>query len=186
MDGASGEPWSQPSSASASESGRAELRGALGGTQEADTAADVAVPSALSGSGQGRGGGDAGGAVDAAGGSGGGRAGQDLALALPGAGGSEAVAEYGAYLAALRERIQAALRYPASARRRGLSGTVHVELTIRADGAIETVALLHSSAHAVLDEAALQAVRALDRHPFPSHLPARPLRVRLPVVFALQ
>jgi protein TonB len=108
-----------------------------------------------------------------------------MALALPGAGAGGAT-EYGAYLTGLRERVQAALRYPPVARRRGLSGTVHIELTIAPGGAIETVTLVRSSSHGVLDDAAVEAVRALGRHPFPPHLAARPLRVRLPVVFALQ
>jgi TonB family protein len=62
---------------------------------------------------------------------------------------------------------------------------VQLELTIRPDGAIDTVALFRSSSHAVLDEAALEAVRALDRRPLPPHAGDRSLRVRLPVVFAL-
>jgi TonB family protein len=116
----------------------------------------------------------------------GGRPGQSVALAVPGTGASGAVAEYGAYLTALRERVQAALHYPPAARRRGLSGTVHLEVAIQASGAIERVTLLQSSSHRVLDEAALQAVRGLGQHSFPPHVAPRPLRVRLPVVFALQ
>ncbi len=100
--------------------------------------------------------------------------------------GSGAGAEYGPYLTALRERIQQSVRYPASARRRGLAGTVGVEILILANGTIGDVTLLESSTHALLDDAALDTIRALPRMPLPPELPARPLRVRVPVVFQLR
>lgn len=109
-----------------------------------------------------------------------------VALATPGLGSGGAGAEYGAYLRGLRHRVQAALRYPASARRQGLTGTVHLEMTIQPDGAIGPVSVLRSSAHTLLDEAALAAVRALRAEPLPTELPRRALRVRLPVVFELE
>lgn len=110
---------------------------------------------------------------------------QRLALAVPGAGPGGPPAEYGPYLARLRQRIQEALEYPPAARRRGLTGTVHVEIVIRPDGAVGQVSVLHSSSHRILDEAALDAVRRLPPLPFPAELPPRTLRVRLPVVFEL-
>jgi protein TonB len=108
-----------------------------------------------------------------------------LALAIPGERGGEG-SEYDDYLRALRGRIQSSLRYPPAARRRGLSGTVHLELEIEASGTIAQVSLARSSSHRVLDDAALEAVRGLDRVPFPPDLRPRPLRVRLPVVFELR
>jgi protein TonB len=95
-------------------------------------------------------------------------------------------AEYEAYLRALRREIQDLLHYPASARRRGLSGTVRIEILLRPTGEIAEVTVLDSSSHAALDGAALEAVRALRPRPFPPHLPRRPLRVQLPVVFDLR
>jgi len=115
----------------------------------------------------------------------GGRAGQALALAAPGAGNGVG-AEYGPYLTALRQRIQQSVRYPASARRRGIGGTVNVEILIRPDGVVGDIRLLESSSHSVLDDAALDTIRSLPRMPLPPDLPARPLRVRVPVVFQLQ
>ena len=48
-----------------------------------------------------------------------------FALAAPGGGSAGAPGgEYAPYLARLRQRVQASLRYPAAARRRGLQGTV--------------------------------------------------------------
>ena len=106
-----------------------------------------------------------------------------LALAIPGDGGAGA---YGPYLAALRRRLQEALAYPAAARRRGLSGTVHLEIALEATGHVSDVLLVRSSSHAVLDTAALDAARNLRRVPFPPDVRPRALRVRLPVVFELR
>jgi len=108
-----------------------------------------------------------------------------VASTAPG-GGSGVGAEYGPYLTALRQRIQQSLRYPASARRRGLSGTVSVEILILPNGTIGSVTLLDSSSHSLLDDAALDTIRSLPRMPMPPELPARPLRVRVPVVFEMR
>lgn len=113
------------------------------------------------------------------------RQGSAVALAVPGDGGGEA-AEYEGYFALLRSRLHEALRYPTAARRRGLTGTVHIDLDVAPSGAIGGVVLVASSSHRLLDEAALDAVRGLGRVPFPPGLRPRPLRVRLPVVFDLR
>lgn len=116
-----------------------------------------------------------------------GRAAQELAVAVPGGGASgEPGGVYAGYLGRLRQRVQEALRYPAAARRRGLTGTVTLEMTVLATGAIGPVVVVNSSSHALLDEAALDTVRSLRPQPFPADLPARTLRVRLPVVFDLR
>ena len=107
-------------------------------------------------------------------------------VALAPGGGGEPGTEYGGYLAGVRRRIQESLQYPASARRRGIKGTVNLEILIRADGAISSVSVARSSSHSELDEAAVEAVRSLARHPFPAGLRPRPLRVTLPIVFDLQ
>lgn len=113
------------------------------------------------------------------------REGSALALAVPGERGGEG-SEYAGYYALLRGRVQEALTYPATARRRELTGTVQLEIDIQPTGAITQVVLAVSSSHRVLDEAALQAVRGIERLPFPPDLRPRRLRVRLPVVFALR
>ena len=116
-----------------------------------------------------------------------GRTGPDVAAVPPGGSGAGgAGAEYGPYLTALRQRIQQSLRYPASARRRGVAGTVNVEILIHPNGTIGGVTLLESSGHPVLDDAALDTIRSLPRMPLPSDLPARPLRVRVPLVFEMR
>jgi protein TonB len=123
---------------------------------------------------------------DAPAGSDHGTSGPRVASVPPGGGGAGVGAEYGPYLAALRQRIQQSVRYPASARRRGLAGTVSVEILILVNGAIGDVTLLESSSHSVLDEAALETIRSLPRMPLPPELPARALRVRVPVVFQMR
>jgi protein TonB len=106
-------------------------------------------------------------------------------MAVPGDGGGDN-AEYGAYRALVRQRIHELLSYPSSARRRGLSGTVQIEVEMTAGGEVGHVSLIASSSHRVLDEAALDAVRGVRRVPFPPNVRPRPLRMRLPIVFDLR
>lgn len=108
--------------------------------------------------------------------------GETLALAIPGDDGGA----YAGYISLLRRRVQQALTYPSTARRRGISGTVHLDITVEPSGRIADVQVVRSSSHEVLDEAALDAVRALRQVPFPPNLRPRPVRVRLPVVFELR
>jgi len=155
-----------------------------GGTgRDAGKGTDGATPATgVSSVGAGRGGQ---GARDGNGTAPGWRSGQTLALATPG-GGSGAGPEYGPYLTSLRQRIQQSLRYPVSARRRGIGGTVNVEILIYPNGTVGDVTLLDSSTHEVLDTAALDTIRSLPRMPLPPDVPARPLRIRIPVVFQMR
>jgi len=72
------------------------------------------------------------------------------------------------------------------ARRRGLTGTVVIEIAVGADGTIGRVTLAGSSSHRLLDDAVLEAARGLGRTPFPPGLRPRPLRMQLPIVFDLR
>jgi protein TonB len=109
-----------------------------------------------------------------------------LALAGPGSARAEVPAEFGPYLARFRQRIQESVVYPLAARRRGLAGRVEVELLLEPSGRIRDVAVVSSSSHALLDEAAVEAVRSLEPQPLPEHPKRQTLRVRLPVVFQLR
>jgi protein TonB len=149
------------------------MESASTGAGAATSAATSAAPSVADGT--------RGGSASRAGGDGVGQ----TALAVPGDGG-RAGAEYGAYLALVRRRIQESLRYPAAARRRGLTGSVHVEMTVAPNGTIAAVSVVGSSSHPLLDDAAVEAVRRLPPMPFPSGVTPRSLRVRLPVVFELR
>ncbi|HEY7366065.1 MAG TPA: TonB family protein [Methylomirabilota bacterium] len=113
-------------------------------------------------------------------------AGQQLARGSPASEDADAGAVYAEYLARLRQRVHAALRYPPMARRRGLTGAVTVELTILPSGMIRDVSVVKSSAHRLLDEAAVETVQELGAQPFPAGVPPRTLRVRLPIVFVFQ
>ncbi|MCI0548722.1 MAG: TonB family protein [Candidatus Rokubacteria bacterium] len=107
----------------------------------------------------------------------------------PGASGSGSgarPAEYGAYLRQLRERIHAGLEYPLAARRQGLAGTVELEVRVEPSGRLSGVAVVGSSGHALLDEAAAESVRRIAPPPLPAELRRAPLRVRVPVVFELR
>ncbi|HET9491697.1 MAG TPA: energy transducer TonB [Methylomirabilota bacterium] len=112
---------------------------------------------------------------------------QGLARGSPtGEGGEALPGVYRDYLAGLRQRIHEALRYPPAARRRGLTGAVTIELTVLPSGVISDVKVVHSSSHSLLDDAAVETVQELRAQRFPPNVPARPLRVRLPVVFQLE
>lgn len=94
--------------------------------------------------------------------------------------------EFGPYLAAFRQRIQEALDYPLAARRRGLGGTVQLEVELLPTGKVNSVVVRSSSSHAVLDQAALDTVSQLQPMPFPPGVSPRPLKVRVPIVFELR
>ena len=78
------------------------------------------------------------------------------------------------------------LAYPDEARRRGWQGLVLLRLHINTTGRVTRVELIRSSGHAVLDEAAVRAVREWQGQP--SHVAGRPVASVevLPVRFRLQ
>jgi protein TonB len=94
--------------------------------------------------------------------------------------------EYGPYLRRFRRRVQESINYPLAARRQGIAGTVELEVLLSPSGRIAGVTVVASSSHALLDQAALDAVRRLAPEPIPEPLPRRPLRILLPLAFELQ
>jgi len=106
--------------------------------------------------------------------------------ALPGGAGGGVPPEYDPYVRALRQRIQERLAYPSLAVRQGLSGTVELELSLDSGGRLSAVTVVGREAPGVLREAAIRAVRGATPFPFPPGLGARPLTIRLPVVFELR
>ncbi len=116
----------------------------------------------------------------------GGGAGPPVALAPAREGGGAVPPEYGPYLRRFRERLQQSLRYPLAARRQHVTGTVELEVLLEPTGKVRAVEVVSSSSSAVLDEAAVDAVRNLPPIPLPEHLPRRPLRIRLPLLFDLR
>ncbi|MCR5219968.1 MAG: energy transducer TonB [bacterium] len=83
--------------------------------------------------------------------------------------------------AAIRGAIERKLRYPALARRQGLSGQVLVSFVVERNGGIRDLRVLRGSGFGLLDDSALSAVRRAA--PFPPA--SSPVRVSLPVRYHL-
>lgn len=75
--------------------------------------------------------------------------------------------------------------YPAFARRRRLEGTVVIHFTIGRSGALLAASVSRPAPHAVLDQAALDAVRSLAFPPAPDTVAGASFTYDVPVVFQL-
>ena len=87
-----------------------------------------------------------------------------------------------AYLHSWRSRVEAIGNryYPTASSRYGIYGDLRLMVAIRHDGSIETIEILASSGHAVLDEAAIRIVRmAAPYEPFPPELRATADRLEI-------
>lgn len=82
----------------------------------------------------------------------------------------------------IQRRIQDCLTYPAQARRAGIQGTAEIIFTIGQDGSVSGLAVRRSSGEAMLDEAALEAVRKAA----PFSPPPAPARIAIPVAFNIR
>ena len=80
----------------------------------------------------------------------------------PGSSGAGAPA---ADFAWIRDAIQRAIAYPATARRMGWEGKVVVAFQLLSDGSVRDVRVVQGSGHAALDRGAIDAVR--NASPFP-------------------
>ncbi|MEM0953447.1 MAG: TonB family protein [Pseudomonadota bacterium] len=86
---------------------------------------------------------------------------------------SARAAEDAAYLHNWRSKVEAVGNryYPTASSRYGIYGDLRLLVAIRYDGEIDTIEVLSSSGHAVLDEAAIRIVRlAAPFEPFPANL----------------
>jgi len=86
----------------------------------------------------------------------------------------------GASLRRAQAMLSKHLFYPPLAVTQGLEGEVVLLLTLDAGGQIRSLAIAKSSGHALLDDAALDAVRHIGA------LPGNPPQTLLPVTFRLQ
>ena len=68
-------------------------------------------------------------------------------------------------LRTIRSQIERVWTYPDAARREGWEGTVWLRFRIAADGSVESVEVDRSSGHALLDDAAIKAVRRAGPYP---------------------
>jgi periplasmic protein TonB len=134
---------------------------------------------------------------------GGGRSGEEMTIGGSGAFGGNASAspgtgggpgdgrgmgshDYTAYLRAFRQRLQESLHYPLAARRQGLTGTVELEVVVESSGRVRSVRVVSSSSHRMLDEAAVASIAGMTPLPLPRGVPARPLQIRVPLLFDLR
>lgn len=86
------------------------------------------------------------------------------------------------YLDGWRRKIErvGTMNFPDAARRRKLSGTPVIEVTIGADGKLLQTVVRHSSGHAEIDEAAIRILKlAAPYDPFPSALNAKHDEIRI-------
>lgn len=86
------------------------------------------------------------------------------------------------YLDGWRRKIErvGTLNFPDVARRKQLSGTPVIEVTIRADGKLLSTVVRRSSGHAEIDEAAVRILKlAVPYDPFPSALNAKHDQIRI-------
>jgi TonB family protein len=82
----------------------------------------------------------------------------------------------------IRDIVMTNLSFPASARKRRLSGRIEVSFIVGKDGRVEDIHLDSSSGHALLDMNVASAVRR--SAPFPA--PQQRARISLPIVFRLK
>ena len=86
------------------------------------------------------------------------------------------------YLDGWRRKIEhvGTMNFPDAARRRKLSGTPVIEVTIGADGRLLEIVVRRSSGHAEIDEAAMRILKlAAPYDPFPSALNAKHDQIRI-------
>jgi protein TonB len=82
----------------------------------------------------------------------------------------------------IRRLILNNLRFPAPARKMGLTGTIVVSFLLKEDGQVENIAIVSGSGHEILDNSVITTIRRIAPFPKP---PARAQLV-LPIVFHLQ
>lgn len=83
------------------------------------------------------------------------------------------------WLRLIRERIAEFKRYPRLAQRRGMEGRVVIAFTMTKKGNVKEAVIAHPSGFALLDKAALKAVRKAAPFPY------LPVRIIVPIVYKL-
>lgn len=92
------------------------------------------------------------------------------------------------YVHAVEELVRAHTRYPRAASREGLQGRVELALRISNDGRVLAIRVATTSGHGILDDAALEAAREIDRVPSPPAVAALAAtdEVRVGVVYVVR
>ncbi len=86
----------------------------------------------------------------------------------------------------LQKFMSSTVQYPAIERENGISGKVHMQFVVEADGSLTEITVLHSVSGG-LDQEAIRAIKMMP-HWIPATLNGVPVRTRVnfPVNFALQ
>jgi len=91
------------------------------------------------------------------------------------------------YTRTLHRRLAEEKYYPRAARRAGVEGTVEIAVTIDADGVVLGVELHESSGHEILDQAALDIMRSIEKVPAPPEALAwSKKRLNVPIPYRLE
>ena len=91
------------------------------------------------------------------------------------------------YLSTLKARISRAKKYPRSARKEGVVGTVTVNFLVKLNGKVKKIKLIKSSGDERLDKEAIKMLkRASPFPPIPSDVSKEPLNLTLPIEFSLK
>lgn len=90
------------------------------------------------------------------------------------------------YLASLAGRLERHKIYPVAARRLGLEGEALVQLRLDHNGEVESVQILQSTGHRMLDDAILRMVREAQPLPAPRIDPGEVFESVVPVRFTLR
>ncbi len=91
------------------------------------------------------------------------------------------------YRSTLLRLIERHKYYPLRARRAGLEGTATVAFTVSSNGEINGVSLAQSSGMSLLDQAAIQTIRRVDKAPpFPSGIERSKWRFVIPLAYNIR
>jgi protein TonB len=90
------------------------------------------------------------------------------------------------YLQQVRRLLEQQKHYPPAARRQHLEGVVVLRFTIAASGRVESINLSRSSGHGILDSAAQEALKRVDKFPpLPADLGRQTITIEVPLAFRL-
>jgi periplasmic protein TonB len=90
------------------------------------------------------------------------------------------------YYKAIRARIMRYAAYPLIARKQNVEGDAYCQFNLSRDGELHRLSLSESSGSPILDQAALQSIRAASPYPhFPSNLPQQVLTFHIQITFEL-
>lgn len=86
--------------------------------------------------------------------------------------------KYVSYFASIKRQIKLVWAYPVEAQENGIHGYLYLKFTILKDGKLESVVLIRSSGHKILDDEALNAIKtASPYNPIPERLARKKITI---------